>query len=153
MLLTIIAYVLVVLSVLFCRMVGTGLGTLSIGFLLAWAPITFRQKIACFCGGVIGVMTAIVFSYGVFHLLVGPESFTIVPFLVAIISLLFTIRTGFLQSQREKAVRNELLLFLAKKRSEQTVKSMSAATKPVDGSLFVGWIFGIALMVCWFILR
>ncbi|MCX5846260.1 MAG: hypothetical protein NTW12_07875 [Deltaproteobacteria bacterium] len=74
---TIIAYVLVVPLAQFFLTAGLWLGALPIAFLLVWAPISLRTKIAGFCSGIAGVTVAVSCGYGIFRFVIGPGSFTI----------------------------------------------------------------------------
>ena len=102
---TVIAYVLVVPLVQFCLTTGVFLVGFPVALLLAWAPISLRTKVAGVIGGVAGVALAVAFGYGVFRLLVGPDSFTWGAFLASTVPLLPPIWNDLLKSQGKLMLR------------------------------------------------
>jgi hypothetical protein len=143
---TVIAYILVVPFVQFCLTGGVFLVGFPIALLLAWTSVSLRTTISGFIGGVAGVTLAVAFGFGVFRLLVGPSSFTVGPFLASTVPLLLPIRNDFLQAQRVKAARQQLLDTLG----ERAVSALTDETKTAHGSDVVGEITGIVLVAVWF---
>ena len=76
----IIAYVLVVPLVQFCFTAGVLLGGFLVALLLAWAPMSLRVRLASVCGGISGVLLAVVFGYGIFRLVIGLDHLQLVHF-------------------------------------------------------------------------
>ncbi len=150
---TVIAYILVVPLVQFCLTGGVFLVGFPVALLLAWSPISLRTKVSGVIGGVAGVAFAVAFGYGVFRLLVGPGSFTAGAFLASTVPLLLPIRSDFLQSQRVKAARQQLLDTFRESRGDDAVDALTAETETAHGSGVVGEIAGIVLATAWFFSR
>lgn len=150
---TVIAYVLVVPLVQFCLTGGVFLVGFPVALLLAWAPISLRTKVAGVIGGVAGVAFAVAFGYGVFRLVVGPDSFTVGAFLASTVPLLLPIRSDFLQSRRVKAARQQLLETVRESRSDDAVNALAVETETAHGSGIVGEIAGLVLATAWFFNR
>jgi len=148
-----IAYVLVVPLVQFCLTAGVRLGGLPVALCLAWAPISWRTKVAGVCSGIVGVALAVAFGYGIFRVVMGPGSFTIGPFLASTLPLLLPIWNDILQSRRAKAARDQLLRTIAESRDETTTRALAAETMTAHGSGVVGEIVGLALVAAWFFSR
>jgi len=146
---TVIAYILVVPFVQFCLTGGVFLVGFPVAILLAWTSVSLRTKIAGFIGGVAGVVLAVAFGFGVFHLLVGPSSFTIGPFLASTVPLFRPIRNDMLQAKRVKAARQQLLDSLG----ENAEGVLTDETQTANGSDVVGEIAGIVLVAVWFFSR
>lgn len=147
---TVIAYVLVVPLVQFCLTVGVLLGGFPVALLLAWSPISLRTKVAGVVGGAAGVALAVAFGYGVFRLLVGPDSFTVGAFLASTVPLLVPIRRDFLQARRVTIARTQLLDTLRESRDDETVRAMAAETETAHGSAVAGEVAGLVLATVWF---
>ncbi|SRR6266508_973662 len=150
---TVIAYILVLPLVQLCLTGGVFLVGFPVALLLAWAPISLRTKVSGFIGGVAGVTLAVAFGYGVFRLLVGPDSFTAGAFLASTVPLLLPIRSDFLQSQRVKAARQQLLDTVRESRGEDAAGAMTVETETAHGSGVLGEIAGIVLVAAWFFSR
>jgi hypothetical protein len=150
MILTIIAYILVVPLVQFCLTGGFGLIGFPVALLLSRAPISIRTTVAGIIGGVAGVALAVGFGYGVFRILVGPESFTLGPFLASTVPLVLPIWNDLVQSVRVKSARGQLLDTLRDAHDTDTVNAMAAETQSAHGSSVVGEIAGLALAAVWF---
>lgn len=154
---TVIAYVLVVFLVQFCLTSGVFLVGFPVALLLAWAPISLRTKVAGVIGGVAGVALAVAFGYGVFRLLVGPDSFTLGAFLASTVPLLLPIRNDLLKSRQVNAARQELLYTVLVKSPGDTavnaVNAMAVETETALGSGVVGEIAGLVLATAWFFSR
>ena len=93
---TIIAYVLVVPLAPFFLAAGQWLCAIPTAFLLIWASVSLRTKVSGFCSGITGVAVAVMCGYGIFRLVIGPESFTIGAFLASTLPLLLSIRKDLL---------------------------------------------------------
>ena len=150
---TLIAYILVVPLVQFCLTGGVFFVGFSVALLLAWSPISLRTMVSGFIGGVAGVALAVAFGYGIFRLLVGPASFTTGAFLAATVPLLLPIRSDFLQSERVKAARQQLLDTVRESRGEDAASAMTVETETAHGSGVVGEIVGLMLATAWFFSR
>jgi hypothetical protein len=148
---TIIAYILVVPLGQFCLTGGVWLIGFPVALLLAWAPVSLRTTVAGIIGGVAGVALAVGFGYGVFRLLVGPNSFTLGPFLASTVPLLLPIWNDLVQSKRGKTARQQLLDTLRDTRDADTVNAMTAETQTAHGSGVIGEIAGLVLAVVWFL--
>lgn len=150
---TIIAYVLVVPLAQFFLTAGLWLGGLPVAFLLVWAPISLRTKVAGFCSGIAGVTFAVSCGYGIFRFVIGPGSFTIGAFLASTLPLLLPIQNDLLRSRRVKAARDQLLGTIAESSGEHAAAAMATATETSWGSVVVGEIVGLALVAVWFFWR
>jgi hypothetical protein len=128
---TVIAYILVVLLVHFVLMGGALLVGFPIVLLLGWTSVSVQTKIAGFVGGIAGVALAVVFGFGLFRLLVGPDSYTAGAFIASTAPLLLPIRTDFLHSQRDKV----------------------AGKQTASGSGAIGEVAGLVLATAWFFSR
>lgn len=150
---TVVAYILVVPLVQFCL---TG-GVLLVGFpfavLFAWAPISLRTKVAGVIGGVAGVALAVAFGYGVFRFVVGPDSFTVGPFLASTVPLLLPVRNDLLQSWRVKAARQQVLESVRESHGNDAVNALAVETETAHGSGVIGEIAGLVLATAWFFSR
>jgi len=151
--LTILAYVLVIPLVQFCLTAGVGFVGILAALLLAWTPNAFRTKVAGFCGGFGGIAFAVAFGFGIFHFLIGPDSFTIGAFLASTIPLLIPIRNDFLQWRRANEARESMLQTVAVSRGESAAKQLATETKIGHVSCVVGEIFGLVLAAGWFFWR
>ena len=149
----VIAYILVVPLVQFCLMGGVFIVGFPIALLLAWTSVSVRTKIAGFIGGIAGVALAVAFSYGVFRLLVGPDSYTAGAFIASTAPLLLPIRSDFLQSQRVKVARQQLLDTVRESRDEDVVGAMTDDTETAHGSGVIGEVAGLVLATAWFFSR
>ena len=138
----IIAYILVVPIVPFCLTAGVYLGGLPISFLLLWAPMSLRTKISSVCGGIVGVALAIACGYGIFRLLVGPESFTLGPFLASSIPLLIPISNDIAHARRCTASLENARPCLA--------KSYADGIAPGPWGMVTGEIAGFLLAIVWY---
>ena len=107
MILTLIAYLLVVPLVQFCLTAGVWLVGFPVALLFAWAPISLRTAVAGMIGGIAGVGLAVAFGFGVFRLLVGSNSFTLGPFLASTVPLLLPIWNDLIQFRRAKTARQQ----------------------------------------------
>ena len=147
---TAIAYVLVVLLGHWCLTVGVHLAGFPVALLLVWAPMWLRTTVAGFVGGFAGVALAVAFGYGVFRLLVGPDSFTVGAFLASTVPLLIPIRNDFLQWQRVSVARQQMLDTISRSRSEDVVRALARESETSHGSAVVGEIAGLVLATVWF---
>ena len=152
---TVIAYVLVVLLGHWCLTVGVYLAGLPVALLLVWAPMWLRTEVAGFIGGVAGVAFAVAFGYGVFRLVVGPDSFTVGAFLASTVPLLLHIWSDFLHSLRVWDARHELLEYYRERGDDDVVNNLTVGTEFVHGSVAVvpGEIAGLVLATEWFFSR
>ena len=150
---TVIAYVLVVPLVQLCLTGGVFLVGFPVAVLLAWAPISLRTQVSGVIGGVAGVAFAVVFGYGVFRFVVGPESFTVGAFVASTVPLLLPIRSDFLQSRRVKAARKQLFETVRESRGDDVVNALAVETETAHGSGVVGEIAGLVLATAWFFSR
>lgn len=150
---TVIAYVLVVPLVQFCLTGGVFLVGLPVALLLARATMSMRTNVAGVIGGVAGVAFAVAFGYGVFRLVVGPDSFTVGAFLASTVPLLLPIWNDFLQSRRVKAARQQLLDYFRESRGDDVVNALAVETETAHGSGVVGEIAGLVLATAWFFSR
>jgi hypothetical protein len=96
---TLLAYVIVLpLSFLASRL-GAIVAGGPIAFALIRASVQLRSTIAGFIGCVGGVAAAVTFGWCVFRWVVGPGSFTLVPFLASVLILTISIPKDFRHSQ------------------------------------------------------
>jgi len=150
---TVIAYVLVIFLVQFCLTSGLFLAGFPTALLLLWTSVSLRTTIAGFIGGVAGVALAVAFGYGVFRILVGPDSFTIGAFLASTVPLLIPIWNDSLQAMRVNVARQQMLDELRKTRDEDSVSAVAREAQTTHGSVVVGEIVGLALVAMWFFSR
>ena len=144
----IIAYLLVLPLVQFAMTVGLFLGGVPLALLLAKAPILFRVRIAGVFGGIAGALCAVAFGYGVFRWLVGPDSFTIGPFLASTLPLTIPIANDIRQAKRSRQASLNMLPHM-NEAGAADVKGM--ATAPWAG--VVGQGVGLALAGIWIAMR
>lgn len=105
---TLLAYVLVLpLSFLASRLGAIVVGG-PIAFTLIRASVSLRSTIAGFVGCVGGVAAAVAFGWCVFNWVVGPGSFTFVPFLASVLLLTISIAKDFRQSQARSQTQADL---------------------------------------------
>lgn len=150
---TLIAYLLVVPLVQFCLTTGVILGGFLVALLLAWSPTAFRTTVAGVAGGISGVAFALAFGYGIFRLLVGPDCFTVGPFLASTVPLLLPIRNDFLQSRRVKAARQQLLDTTREASGDAAISEVALDSMTAHGSGVVGEIAGLLMSTAWFFSR
>lgn len=150
---TVIAYVLVIFLVQFCLTSGLLLVGSPTALLLLWTSVSLRTTIAGFIGGVAGVALAVAFGYGVFRILVGPDSFTIGAFLASTVPLLIPIWNDSLQAMRVNVARQQMLDELRKTRDEDSVSAVAREAQTAHGSVVVGEIVGLTLVAMWFFSR
>ena len=148
---TIIAYVLVVFLATWCLTAGAFLVGFPVALLLAWAPITLRVKVSGVIGHVAGVLFAVAFGYGVFRLVVGPNSFTVGAFLASTVPLLIAIWNDFLHAQRVTAAAQKVQEAFPEANGESLVEvtAMAAGSRIA----VVGEIIGLVLVTAWFFNR
>lgn len=145
---TIIAYLLVVPLVQFCLTMGVLILGFAIALVLAWAPVALRLSISCVFGGVGGVATAVGFGYGVFRIVVGPDSFTLGAFLASTVPLFIPIWNDIKQARRHAAARSKLLDAFEKSEADK----LAYVTEESGGgwSPVVGEIVGLIAAAAWF---
>jgi hypothetical protein len=114
--------------------------------------MSLRVRLSGICGGISGILLAVAFGYGIFHLVIGPGSFTTGAFLASTLPLFIPIRNDFIQSQRVKASREELLRTIADSKGEHAAKTFALETDG-HGSDVVGEIVGLVLATVWFFSR
>jgi hypothetical protein len=147
---TVIAYTLVAFLVQFCLTGGVLMVVYTIARFLGWASVSLRTEVAGFLGGIAGVALAVAFGYGVFRILVGPDSYTLGAFVVSTLPLLIPIWNDLLQWQRVNAARRPLLDTIRESRADHVVGAITDSTETAHGSGFVGEIAGLALAAVWF---
>ena len=150
---SVLAYIIViVLAALFMSLGMFAVG-LPLAFLLAWAPISVRTTIAGGIGGVAGVVAAVAFGFGVFHLLVGPGSFTIGPFLASVLPLLIPVRRDMIQATQVKEAQDQLRQTITANHGEDVAEFMATETTTAHRSSVCGEVMGLLLVSIWFITR
>jgi hypothetical protein len=149
---TVIAYILVVFFGHWCLTIGVFLVGFPIALLLAWSSISLRTKVSGLVGGTAGVALAVAFGYGVFRLVVGPNSFTVGAFLASTVPLLYMVWRDFLHSRQVFAVRQQMLNAFSE-RGEDVVRAMARESETAHGSGVVGEIVGLVLATAWFFSR
>lgn len=154
----VVAYILVLPLVQFCLTIGVGLTGIPIAFLLAWTSVRVRVRIAGVCGGVGGVLLAVAFGCAVFRVVLGPDSFTLGPFLASTLPLLIPIRNDWAKAQQVAAARAEWLAFLAQARPEAASTwaaetDRAAEIETAHGAAVAGEVFGLLLAAGWFFTR
>lgn len=140
---TIIAYVLVLpLSFLASRL-GAIVVTIPISFALIWTSVWFRSTIGGFVGCLVGVATAVAFGWCVFSWIVGPGSFTLLPFLSSVFLLTISIGKDFRQAKEHAQVQANF---------KASGKQFLAYEIGNPWSTVVGDVCGLILAVVWFFL-
>jgi hypothetical protein len=140
---TIIAYVLVLpLSFLASRL-GAIVATMPIAFALVRTSVWLRSTIGGFIGCVVGVAAAVAFGWCVFSWVVGPGSFTLLPFLVSVLLLTISIPKNFRQTKERAQMRADF---------QTSGKQLLADEIGNPWSTVVGDVCGLILAVVWFFL-
>ena len=139
---TVVAYIIVIVLAALCMTLGMFAVGLPLAFLLAWAPISIRTTIAGSIGGVAGVVAAVAFGYGAFHVFVGPDSFTVGPFLASTLPLLIPIRRDMIQAAQVKEAQDQLRQTITANHGEATAEFMATETTIAHGSSVAGEITG-----------
>ena len=88
---TVLAYLIVILLVQFALTIGVVVGGTLLAFLLIWTSERVRVSISSFVAGVAGVVTAVLFGYLAFRILVGSGTFGLIPFLASTMPLIIPI--------------------------------------------------------------
>jgi len=140
---TIIAYVLVLpLSFLASR-----LGALVAGgptaFALSWTSVWLRSTIGGFVGCVGGGVAAVALGWCVFRWVVGPGSFTLLPFLASVLLLTIAIPKDFRQAKDRAQMRADF---------QVSGKQLLADEIGNPWSTVVGDVCGLILVAAWFFL-
>jgi hypothetical protein len=146
----IFAFVLVVPLAILCFNIATLIGGFLIALVLAWTSISLRTKIAGFCSSIIGVICAVALGYGIFRIIVGPESYSVWVFIASTVPLIIEIRKDFREYQRYIAAREQMLNAFAKSDGDQIKHLMDKETKSAHGSTVLGEIVGLVLAAIWF---
>jgi len=139
----IIAYILVLLlSFLASRLAAIIVGG-PIAFALVKASVWFRSTIAGFLGCFGGVAAAVAVGWCVFSWVVGPGTFTFLPFLASVSLLIFSIPKDFRQSQN-----------LAHTQADIQASGMELLSNEIGNpwSTVAGDVSGLILAVVWFFL-
>ena len=86
---TVLAYALVIIPIsTLVVTLGVAVGVMAMALPLFWIPGKYGAWIRGFLCGLVGELAGFGYAYLIFRLLVGPDSFTIVPVCVAAIPLL-----------------------------------------------------------------
>jgi len=140
---TIIAYVLVLpLSFLASRL-GAIVATMPISFALVRTSVWLRSTIGGFAGCVVGVAAAVAFGWCVFSWVVGPGSFTLLPFLASVLLLTISIVKDFRQAKERAQMQADF---------KASGKQSLADEIGNPWSTVVGDVCGLILAVAWFFL-
>ncbi len=139
----IIAYVLVLpLSFLASRL-GAIVATMPISFALVRTSVWLRSTIGGFVGCVVGVAAAVALGWCVFSWVVGPRSFTLLPFLASVLLLTISIVKDFRQAKER-----------AQMQADFKVSGKQSLADEIGNpwSTVVGDVCGLILAVVWFFL-
>lgn len=140
---TIIAYVLVLpLSYLAFRL-GTFVAAAPIVFALIKASVWVRSTIAGVIAGIGGVIAAVAFGWCVFYWVVGPDTFTLFPFLAAVLILTISIKKDVQLAQQQAQTRSDF---------NASDKQFLANEIGNPWSPVIGNVCGLVLAVLWFVL-
>lgn len=140
---TIIAYILVVpLSFLASRVGAIATGG-PIAFILSRTSVWLRSTIAGFIGCVGGVIVAVAFGWYVFGWVVGPGSFTFVPFLASVLLVTISIPKDFRQAKNRAQMRANF---------QASGKQLLVNEIGNPWSTVVGDVCGLILVAAWFFL-
>lgn len=137
----IIAYIFVVPLVSFCLTAGSLLGGILSSFLFIWLPAPLRTRISSIIGGITGVACAIAYGYGIFRLLVGPDSFTTGPFMATTIPLIIPISNDINHARRCSAALPGSRHVLSK----SDIESIA----PAPWGMVTGEIIGVIIATLW----
>ncbi len=140
-----IAYIMAVVFSRVFAVIGKYLGGGLISFLLIKASVSFRSKVAGFCSGIGAVAVAVFGGFGIFRIIVGPESFALGPFLASTLPLLLTIRRDLRDSRRVKTTLKDI----AESNAEHAAFFSKEVGEP-SGPCAVGEIVGLVLAAVWF---
>lgn len=137
---TILAYILIIIPIsALVVTLAAAVGALVIGLPLFWIPDKCGGWIRGFLCGMVAEMAGFGYGYLIFRLLVGPDSFTIVPVCVAAIPLVLP-PINDLQHAKKVAT-------LGKEVEISDLKGASAIVGAKRGAAIgevVGWVGGIA---------
>lgn len=94
--------------------------------------------------GVAGVAAAVAFAYFTFSILVGPESYGVLPFLASTIPLVIPILNDRAKAQQLSALERDM---------SPEVRAVTAPTTLAAWYAVIGYYVGLFLAVFWFIVR
>ncbi len=138
---TLLAYIIVLpLSFFASRLAAIVIGG-PIAFTLTRASARLRSTIAGFTGSVGGVAAAVTFGWGAFHWVVGPGSFTLVPFLASVLFLTVSIPKDLRHAQNCAQTQAEL---------QASGQQEMANDIGNQWSTVAGDLCGLVLAVVWF---
>jgi hypothetical protein len=141
---TVLAYVLVIPLVPFALTFGEMLGG-AVGILSSWMPDKSGAQVRGFIAGCFGSIIGVSYGFVVFRLLVGADSFSIFPFLTAVLPLSIPISNdyGLYRKFKEKAA-NETDVYL---KTERNIVAAGASM------MVLGELVGFIISGCVFINR
>lgn len=151
--LIVLAYVIVIVLGQFAFTLGTFIGgLLTLPFNLALDAVfsdnlratSIRSAVVHFIVGICGSSACVAFSWLMFYLLVGANSFGFFPFLAAIGSMVFPIYNDFSKHREMQKLRSDT----EQEMGTETFKAVSEVTAPMTnafGVVVVGEITGIVL--------
>ncbi|NOT01592.1 MAG: hypothetical protein HOP29_13295 [Phycisphaerales bacterium] len=151
--LTVLAYLLVVPLGQCCFHIGGLIAGWLVALAFLWAPVALRTMLAGTVGGVGGVASSVAIGYTAFSLLCGPGSFTVGPFVVSTLPLLFPIFIGYQQWRAVVAARKQLLAAFASPNDLHTQLLKDELADMSHGSSVIGEILGMVSAAAWFLGR
>ncbi len=140
---TIIAYILVVPLSFFASRLGAIIAGGPISFALTWSSAWLRSTISGFVGCIGGVAAAVAAGWFIFKFVVGPGSFTLLPFLASISLLIITMPREFRLAKEKTHLRAD---FIA------SGKQALANDIGNQWNMVIGNVFGLVLSAIWFFL-
>jgi hypothetical protein len=122
---------------------GAIVASAPIAFTLSRTSVWLRSTIGGFVGCVGGVAAAVAFGWCVFNYVVGPGSFTLVPFLASVLILTISIPKDFRQAQQ-----------LTQTRADFTASGKQLLADEIGNpwSTVFGDVCGLILAATWFFL-
>lgn len=140
---TIIAYFLVLPLAFLASRLGAIVTTMPISFVLVRTSVWLRSTIGGFTGCVVGVAAAVAFGWCVFSWVVGPGSFTLLPFLASVLLLTIYSVKDFRQAQE-----------LAQAQADCKASGKQSLADEIGNpwSTVVGDVCGLIIAVAWFFL-
>ncbi|MEN3369852.1 MAG: hypothetical protein V7609_1995 [Verrucomicrobiota bacterium] len=142
--LVVLAYCIVIALAQFCLTLSTYLVGFPVALLLAWAPVRLRTFVSGIVSGVAGVTAAVAFAYFTFFILVGPESYGVLPFLASTVPLVIPILNDRAKAQQLSALERDM---------SPEVRAVTEPTTSAARYAVRGYYVGLFLAVFWFIVR
>lgn len=144
----VVAYVVVVVLVSFALTVGALVGGFLASALLFWVGRKARPFVTGVVGGAAGVACAVAFGWGVFRVVVGPDSFSSGPFLASTVPLLIPLWNDLGRAHQVRAAAEPVVDVVGGAVADEVLAGAARLRFAV-----LGYVVGLALAVVWFMER